>query len=225
MATKKLLLWFEKRKESRTISLAQQQISLAMSTVKDLDTAIVAFSDNRRNDMETSIQGLFSREEEIDRLRRATLEALSTDDLPTGYREDLKRLVNHLDLFADQVKDSARSLKVLAFAGEIPRDILAGYVKMSKDLVDSVKGLGDCMEILGIMPSEVEVRAEVVDKYEGQIDQTYLDTKLLFLKHKAELDAATLLTLRDLLDYVEGASDTCARTADYLRTLAVMQLH
>jgi predicted phosphate transport protein (TIGR00153 family) len=196
-----------------------------MDTASELDTAMMAFSDGRKPDMEDAIQRLFSKEVEIDDLRRATLEELSSTELPNVYREDLKRLVNHLDEFADQIKDSARSLKVLTFATQIPRDILDGYLKMSHDLVDSVKALGDCIEILGTIPAEVKTKAELVDHFEDLIDQQYLETKMLFMKHGGELDAATLLSLRDLLDYVERASDTCARTADYLRTLATSELH
>ena len=195
-----------------------------MDTANELDSAMTAFSDGRKTDMENAIQRLFSKEVEIDDLRRATLEELSSTELPNVYREDLKRLVNHLDEFADQVKDSARSLKVLSFATEIPRDIVEGYLKMSHNLVDSVKALGDCIEILGTIPGEVKTKAELVDHYEELIDQQYLATKMLFMKHGGELDAATLLSMRDLLDYVERASDTCARTADYLRTLATSEI-
>jgi len=195
-----------------------------MDTANELEVAVTAFSDGRKADMEDAIQRLFLKEVEIDNLRRATLEELSSTELPNVYREDLKRLVNHLDEFADQIKDSARSLKVLAFAAEIPRDILDGYLKMSHNLVETVNALGDCIEVLGTIPAEVRAKAERVDHFEDLIDQQYLETKMLFMKHGGELDAATLLSLRDLLDYIERASDTCARTADYLRTLATQEV-
>lgn len=220
MSTRKLLLWFEKRKKSKTLNLAQQQITLALSTVNELDTALKFFSDGKKLDMDNSIQQLFAREIEIDNLRRATLEELSGTELPNVYREDLKRLVNHLDEFADQIKDSARSLKVLAIAPNIPQEIMNQYLKMAQDLVNSVKALGDCIETLGISPAEVKIKAEIIDTFEDNIDKEYLNVKLLFVKYSGELEPVTLISLRDLLDYMERASDTCARTADYLRTLA-----
>lgn len=224
MATRKLLLWFEKRKKSKTLNLAQEQITLAMSTVGELDTALKAYSIGKQSDMENAIQHLFSREEEIDNLRRAILEELSSSELPNIYREDLKRLVNLLDEFADQVKDSARSLKVLSRTEEIPSEIISHYLKMSQDLVDSVRALGECIETLGIIPADVKVKANVVDGYEDSIDQEYLNTKILLINYSRKLETVTLMTLRDLLDYLEQASDTCARTADYLRTLAANEL-
>lgn len=223
MATRKLLLWFEKRRKSKTLSLAQQQIALAMSTVGELDTAIRAFSDGKRDEMENAITGLFTDEVELDKLRRVVLEELVDNKLPATYREDLKRLIHHLDEFADQVKDSARSLKILGWP-QFPKEIMAQYLKMSGDLVDAVKMLGDCMEALGTIPFQVEEMAERVDFHEGRVDEEYLKTKMLFMKYRRELDPATLMVLRDLLDFMEQASDTCARTADYLRTLAASEI-
>ena len=223
MATRKLLLWFEKRRKSKTLGLAQQQIAMAMSTVGELDTALRAFSDGKRDEMENAITRLFSEEVELDQLRRAVLEELVDKKLPTTYREDLKRLIHHLDEFADQVKDSARSLKILGWP-QFPKEIMAQYLKMSEDLVNAVKMLGDCMEALGTIPFQVEELAERVDFYEGRVDEEYLKTKMLFMKYRRELDPATLMALRDLLDFIEQASDTCTRTADYLRTLAASEI-
>jgi predicted phosphate transport protein (TIGR00153 family) len=223
LATRKLLLWFEKRRKSKTLSLAQQQIALAMSTVGELDTAIRAFSDGKRDEMENAIARLFADEVEVDKLRRAVLGELVESKLPTTYREDLKRLIHHLDEFADQVKDSARSLKILGWP-LFPKEIMTQFLKMSGDLVDAVKMLGDCMEALGTMPFQVEEMAERVDFYEGRVDEEYLEAKMLLMKYGREIDPATLMALRDLLDFMEQASDTCARTADYLRTLAASEI-
>ena len=223
LATRKLLLWFEKRRRSKTLSLAQQQIALAMSTVEELDMAIRAFSDGRRDEMEDAVTRLFADEVELDKLRRAVLEELVDKKLPATYREDLKRLIHHLDEFADQVKDSARSLKILGWP-QFPKEIMAQYLKMSEDLVVAVKMLGDCIEALGTMPFQVGKLAEQVNFQEDRIDEEYLKTKMLFMKYGGELDPAMLMALRDLLDFMEQASDTCARTADYLRTLAASEI-
>lgn len=223
MATRKLLLWMENRKRSRTLSLAQQHITLAMSTVEELDAAVRFFSENKRVEMDDAIKRVFTQEDEIDVLRRQVLEELVKGELPPVYREDLKRLVSFLDEFADQVKDSARGLKVAGFP-MFPREIMDQYLLISRNLVDGVRVLGDCIEALGVNPSEIRQRAEKVCHYEDAIDEGYLNTKILFLKYGGELEAATLVALRDLLDYMEQASDTCARTADHLRVLAASEL-
>ena len=223
MATMKLLVWFERRRRSKTLNLAQQLISLAMSTVVDLDSALKAFSEGRRADMEDAIQQLFSREKKIDELRRTILEELTKQELPSNYREDLKELVRYLDHLADQVKDSARSLKILGWP-IFPREIAEKYLKISENLVEQVKVLGECIESLGISPLSVKEKAEQVILYEDKIDQDYLQTKILFIKYRKELPPAILMGLRDLLDCMERSADICVRTADYLRMLAASEM-
>ena len=219
----KLLVWFDRRRRSKTLNLAQQQIQLAMSTVMDLDSALKAFSEGRRVEMEDAIQQLFSREEKIDELRRTIFEELAKQDLPSKYREDLKELVRYLDHLADQVKDSARSLKVLGWP-VFPKVFSDQYLKISENLVLGVKVLGECIETLGFSPSSVKEKAEQVAFYEDKIDEEYLQTKLLFMKYSKEMTPAILMGLRDLLDCMERSADICVRTADYLRMLAASEI-
>jgi len=223
MATMKLLVWFERRRRSKTLNLAQQMISLAMSTVVDLDSALKAFSEGRRTEMEDAIKQLFAREDKIDELRRTILGELTKQELPNNYREDLKELVRYLDHLADQVKDSARSLKVLGWPA-FPKEIAEQYIKISENLVQGVKLLGECIEGLGIAPSLVKEKAEQVLLYEDRIDQDYLETKILFIKYRKELQPGILMGLRDLLDSMEQSADVCVRTADYIRMLAASEM-
>jgi uncharacterized protein Yka (UPF0111/DUF47 family) len=51
------------------------------------------------------------------------------------------------------------------------------------------------------------------------VDEEYLKVKALFLKYTDEVDVATLVVLKDLLECLEQLADTCADTADYIRVL------
>ncbi|MCJ7634074.1 DUF47 family protein [Candidatus Bathyarchaeota archaeon] len=224
MTTTKPLLWFEKRRKSKTMSLVQQQMTLTLGIAKKLDTSMKAYSEKKQTDMDDAIQRLFVQEEEIDRLRRVTFEELPSSELPDSYRENLKRLVSHINELADQVKDSARGLMTLARARpRIPDEIIGQYLTISQDLVKEVEALGGCLETLSINPFVVKVKAEQVDLYEDKIDDEYLNAKKLFVKYGKELEAGTMMALRDLLDFMERASDTSDRTADYIRTLAASE--
>jgi len=223
LATAKLLVWFERRRRSKTLNLAHQQISLAMSTVGDLDLALKAFSEGKRVEMDSAIERLFLSEMKTDKLRRTIYEELTRQALPNKYREDLKELVRYLDHFADQVKDSARSLKVLGWP-VFPRVIMEQYLKISENLVQAVKALGECFESLGVSPLSLRDKAEEVASYEDKIDEYYLQTKIMFIEYGKELAPATLMGLRDLLDCMEKSADICVRTADYLRMIAASEL-
>ena len=223
MATRKLLLWFEKRRKSKTLDLAQQQITLALSTVEDLNTAMRAWSEDRTSDVENIIQHLLTKEEEIDRLRRAIFEELTRSRLPIVYREDLKRLVSYIDRFADQIKDSARCLKILG-GSKLPCEIIDQCLMTSQSLVDCVRVLGSCIETLGLSPTDVRGMAERVCFFEGSTDDEYLNAKKLLISHGKDLEPTILVIFWDLLGFMEQAAHTCARTADHLRVLAASEM-
>ena len=67
-------------------------------------------------------------------------------------------------------------------------------------------------------PQSIEF-AKKVDEQEHIVDEEYLKVKALFLKRTKDLDMATLLVLKDLLECLEKIADTCADTADYIRVL------
>ncbi|MCJ7631693.1 DUF47 family protein [Candidatus Bathyarchaeota archaeon] len=223
MVTRKLLLWFEKRRKSRTLTLAQQQITEAINTVNELEKALTAFSKNERKAVEESIQRLFTQEVEIDNLRREVFKELARDNLPTKFREDLKELVENLDIMADHVKDCARSIKTLMLT-TIPKSILDEYINIAKYLSAGALALGECSEMLGVDPAMAKVTSEKVDHLEEKVDDAYISIKVLLIKHSTMMDAATLLELRDLLNNMEYVADKCADTAEYIRVLATEEI-
>jgi len=223
MASSRMLAWFEKRRRSKTLNLAQQHITLAVETVEELNRALTAFSKKDRAAVDASFNRLFKEEVEIDDLRRTIMEELSKGELPPQYREDLKGLVSHLDVMADMVKDSARSVKVLQDT-EVPKEIMDAYAKMGSDLVESVRALRAGIEALGTDPEKVRTATAKVDEYEARIDDEYLATKVLIVRHGKGLGAAEIMSMRDLVEFLEQASDAIVRTADYIRILAAEEL-
>jgi predicted phosphate transport protein (TIGR00153 family) len=217
------LAWFEKRGRYKTLEIAGQHIHLALSTVDDLGTALRAFSDGRSSDMEEAIRCLFTKEEEVDRLRRATLEELARSRLTTAYREDLGQLVRSLDEFADEIKDAARCLKVLDGA-KLPREIMDQLLSVYKDLAEGARVLRECIEALSTNPSDVRVKSERLYRLESQIDDARSYTETLFQKAGRQLEPGILAIVHDFLGFVEQAGHACAHTADHLRVIAASTL-
>jgi len=219
VSSTKLLSWFERRRRSKTLGLAQQHISLALETTRELETLLDAFARGDSGGVDASIERLFKEEVEIDNLRRTIMEELSKGELPANYREDLKGLVSRLDEMADKVKDSARSVRVLEGVA-FPREIMDQYVLIGRNLAESVQSLRASIEALGTNLQEVAAAAEKVDSLEAAIDEEYLSTKVLIVRYGRELDAAVVMALRDLVEYLEQASDAALRTVEYVRILA-----
>jgi len=212
--------WFAERRKSKVLDMAYRAITLAIDTVTELERAMIAASKRETAEAKKSIERLFVVETEIDDLRRAVFEELTRGSLPPKDREDIMHLVKRLDVMADHVKDSGRSLLLLSEAS-MPKDVWNELVEITKDLVEESTTLRRSIEKLGTDPVEVRALAQKVDQFETRIDERYLKTKGMLLKHGREMDAATLIVLKDLLQSLEEVADSCDDTADYVRILTV----
>ena len=129
-------------------------------------------------------------------------------------------LVKRLDVMADHVKDSSRNVLVLIEV-EVPEDIWGMYVDIAGNLVDCASTLWKSLEKSGSAPHEARVLSQKVDQVEEKVDANYLETKSLLLKHGKDVNPATLMMLKDLLESMEEVADSCADTADYVKILTV----
>lgn len=220
MSSRSLLSWFEKRRQSRTLSLAQNQIMKVFDTVTELDKATHLFSEDKAG-AQKCIERLFVNEVEIDQLRRAVFGELTKGTLPSKYREDLKALVGRLDRLADFVKDAARSINILIQANTVvPQAFVDIFAQMTTSLVECTALLRTSIEALGENPVKAVEYARKVDEVEGRIDDGHLQVKIAFITSTEQVNAPTFLVLKDLADSIEQAADMCADTADFLLILA-----
>ena len=208
---------FRKEQETTTI-LAQKQITKAIATVTELKKIMVAFSEGKSSEAEEHMEHLFENEVEIDEIRRTILKELTRQKLPSKYRQNVIHIIKCLDVLADHVKDSARNIKILLGA-KIPKEILDVNVRIAEALVQAAVFLSTAIEMIGVNPPQSLEFSKKVDAQEHIVDEEYLKVKALFLKYSDEIDMATLLVLKDLLECLEKIADTCADTADYIRVL------
>lgn len=196
----------------------------AIDTVNELERTISAFREGNREEAERHIEKLFKEEVEIDELRRAVYEELTKGELPTKYREDLKSLVERLDRMADFVKDSARGIKILIEAETtVPKEIMDLNLRIAKNLVECTRYLNMSIETLGSNPLQAKEYTLKVDACEGIIDEEHMNLKITLIKKAKEVNAPTLIVLKDLVDSMEQAADMCDDTADYVRNLATAE--
>jgi len=212
--------WFAKRRRSKVLDIAHRQMTLAIDTVKELEKSVNAALNGNKEEAKLSFQRLSLVEHEIDELRRTVFEELTRGSLPFKDREDIMHLVKRLDVMADHVKDSGRSVMVLLEA-KVVREIWEQFVEIAKDLVACSTTLRKALDMLGTNPSEARELSKKVDEVESMVDEKYLKTKALLLKYADKMDSATLMLLRDLLESMEHVADSCDDTADYIRILTV----
>jgi predicted phosphate transport protein (TIGR00153 family) len=129
-------------------------------------------------------------------------------------------LVKRLDEMADHVKDASRAV-VLLLDAKVVKEMWTQFAETAKDLVACATTLRNAIEKLGTDPPRAMELAKQIDEIEGRVDEKYLKSKALLLKHSNKMDAATIVVLKDLIEEMEHVADACDDTADYVRILTV----
>ena len=212
--------WFEKRRKNKVLDIAYRQMTLALDTVNDLERAIKEIFSGDKEGAKTTIERLFLIEKEIDNLRRAVFEELTRGNLPPKDREDIMHLVKRLDVMADFVKDSARSIMIL-LDSEVPKEIWKAFLEMSSGVVKCAATLKESLKLLSENSSKARAFSLKVEDEENKVDKQYLGIKSLLLKYGNKVNPVVLIVLKDLADYMEEATDSCADVGDYIRVLTV----
>ena len=213
-------IWFEKRRKTKGLELAHDQISKAFDTVTLLHKAMQSFAQGNHKEANRHIENLFTAEEEVDRLRTNVFTELSKGAaLVADYREDLLHLVKRLDTLADHTKDAARCLRMLGEV-KIPQELCQKTVFMTEKLVETASALRGAIEKISSSPTEAISEAKKVEDIEHALDQEYLAAKSLFVKYGETINCGAMVIFDDLIEFIEHAADMCADTADYIVVLS-----
>ncbi|MEM0313698.1 MAG: DUF47 family protein [Candidatus Bathyarchaeia archaeon] len=212
--------WFQKRRKTKALELAQQQIIKALDTATLLLQAVQSLAQGTKKDMDQRIRYLFQTEEEVDRLRREVFKEMSRHmALIADYREDILHLVKRLDTLADHVKDAARCLQILQDT-QIPQEIIMNALEMTSNLVECAFTLRESIEEISSSPAEAIKHSAKVEEIENRIDKEYVNIKKQLATHGKQMNAGSAIIFNDLIEFIEHAADTCADTADYIITLS-----
>ena len=212
--------WFEKRRRTKGLELAHEQITKAFDTVTWLHKATKSFSERKYKETKNYIENLYTAEEEVDKLRTDVFKELSKGAaLVADYREDLLHLVKRLDTLADHTKDAARCIEMLGKA-EIPEELCKKTVFMTSKLVETAQTLRGSIEKISTDPIKAIEEAKKVEDIEHDLDEEYLKAKSMFVKYGAVLNCGAMVIFDDLIEFIEHAADMCADTADYIAVLS-----
>src|SRR5512137_2647327 len=189
--------WFEKRRRTKGLELAHEQIAKAFDTVTLLHKATKSFAEGKVADTKKYVQNLYKAEEEVDKLRTDVFTELSKGAaLVADYREDLLHLVKRLDTLADHTKDAARCLEMLGDA-KIPVELGQKTVSMTSKLVETAQTLRVSIAKVSSNPVEAIEQAKKVQDIEHDLDKEYLEAKSLFVKHGTEVNCGAMVIFDD----------------------------
>ena len=212
--------WFERRRKTKALELAYDQIRKAFDTVTWLNKAMKSYSQRNFEQAKKYVENLYADEEEVDKLRTEVFTELSKGAaLVADYREDLLHLVKRLDTLADHTKDAARCIEMLGET-EIPEELTQKTVFMTSKLVETAQTLQISIEKISPNPPDAIAQAKKVGELEHDLDVEYLKAKTLFVKYGDEINCGAMVIFDDLIEFIEHAADMCADTADYIIVLS-----
>jgi predicted phosphate transport protein (TIGR00153 family) len=212
--------WFERRRRTKALELAYDQIRKAFDTVTWLNKAMKSYSQRNFEQAKTYVENLYADEEEVDKLRTEVFTELSKGAaLVADYREDLLHLVKRLDTLADHTKDAARCIEMLGET-EIPEELTQKTVFMTSKLVETAQTLQISIERISSNPLDAIAQAKKVGEIEHDLDVEYLKAKTLFVKYGTKINCGAMVVFDDLIEFIEHAADMCADTADYISVLS-----
>ena len=212
--------WFERRRKTKALELAYNQIRKALDTVTWLNKAMKSYSQRNFEQAKKYVENLYADEEEVDKLRTEVFTELSKGAaLVADYREDLLHLVKRLDTLADHTKDAARCIEMLGET-EIPEELTQKTVFMTSKLVETAQTLQISIERISSNPLDAIAQAKKVGEIEHDLDVEYLKAKTLFVKYGTRINCGAMVIFDDLIEFIEHAADMCADTADYISVLS-----
>jgi len=214
-----LLKWFEKRKETKAITLMQRHLATTISAVEDLERAVKASVSNNERETKTSIDRVMSAEKEADKLRRVIMIELARGELPSIDREDLMHLIKRVDMVADWSRESTRILSATPMQ-DVPDSLKKAAVEMVGGVRECAMSLRKCINSMAEKPEEALKAADEVERLEEKVDDLFENSRRLLAKEE-KLKVGAAILMNELFEAIELAADSCEDTCDQVRVIIV----
>jgi predicted phosphate transport protein (TIGR00153 family) len=214
-----LIKWFQKRRETKTLSNVQRHLVLTTDIVEDLEKASDAAIEENEKEMRMHIEKVATSEREADSLRRRVMDEISKGELPPIDREDLMELVKRLDMVADWSRESTRVLGALPMR-YVSKSIRGELVEMIKGVKQCVVSLQVCVNKMMTKPDEALQAADAVEREEEKVDDIHERFRILLGKEDFPRAGVAVL-ISELFDAIEMIADACEDACDHVRVIMV----
>ena len=178
-----------------------------------------------RGDIEASkklLKEIKDLEHEGDRLKIEIMDKIWSSRLPFGDRMDFERIVQTLDMIAGCLYQSGEKL-LRRQRSRVPDDVLEGLISLTRKLGEAIELFKHNLEVLRISPLSALKLTEDVRKMESSIDSMterllgQIEEKL----ERGEIDVATFVILKDIIDLHEFAADDLKDAGDIVRIVSL----
>jgi len=214
-----LLKWFEKRRETKAITVMQRHLATTMSAVEDLERAVKASVSNNEKETKAAINRVTSAEKEADKLRRIVMTELAGGELPPTDREDLMHLMKRVDMVADWSRESTRILSATPMQ-DVPDSLKKAAVEMVEGVRECSTALRKCINSMAEKPEEALKAADEVERLEENVDDLFENSRRLLAKEE-RLKVGVAVLMNELFEAIEMAADACEDACDQVRVIVV----
>jgi len=214
-----LLKLFEKRRETKAITMMQKHLATTMSAVEDLEKAVNASVSNNERETKASIDRVISAEKEADRIRRVLMIELAGGELPPTDREDLMHLIKRVDMVADWSREATRILNATPMP-EVPETLKKAAVQMVEGVRECATALRKSINSMAEKPREALQAAEDVERLEEKVDDLFENSRRLLAKEE-KLKVGAAILMNELFEAIELAADSCEDACDQVRVIIV----
>ena len=214
-----LAKWFEKRRETKTLTTVQRHLALTMGIVEDLDKAIAAAIKNEEKEMRKCVERVASSEKEADTLRRKVMDEISKGELSGTDREDLMGLVKRVDMVADWSRESTRILGAIPMK-EVPKAIKDEITIMVNSVKECASSLQKCVNKMMTKPEEALQAADAVEREEEKVDDIHEKARILIGREDLPRAGVAVL-ISQLFEAIEMIADSCEDACDQIRIIMV----
>jgi predicted phosphate transport protein (TIGR00153 family) len=214
-----LIKWFEKRRETKALSIVQQHLALTTGIVEDLENAITAAIKMDKKEMQRRIERVTSGEEEADRLRRNVMDDISKGELSPIDRVDLMDLVKRVDMVADWSRESTRVLGAIPME-HVPQSIKDEFIEMVKNVKGCTLSLQKCVNKMMEKPEDALQAADEVEREEEKVDDIHEKARALLGKEELP-QAGIAILVSQLFEALEMIADACEDACDQVRIIIV----
>ncbi|RLE59465.1 MAG: hypothetical protein DRJ35_05705 [Thermoprotei archaeon] len=161
-------------------------------------------------------------EHEGDRLKIEIMDKIWSSRLPFGDRMDFERIVQTLDMIAGCLYQSGEKL-LRRKRSKVPDTVIEGLKELTGRLGEAIELFKRNIEVLRISPLYALKLTEDIRKMESSIDSVTEDLlgRIEELLEKGEIDVATFVILKDIIDLHEYAADDLKDASDIVRIVSL----
>jgi len=214
-----LVKWFEKRRETKAITIMQQHLATTMSAVEALEQAVKASVSGDEEKTKVLIKRIISAEKEADRLRRTVMIELAGGELPSTDREDLMHLMKRVDMVADWCRESTRVLNATPMQ-DVSENLKKAAVQMVEGVRECATALRKSINSMAEKPEEALKAADEVERLEEKVDDIFENSRRL-LAREEKLKIGVAILMNELFEAIEMAADACEDACDQVRIIVV----